>query len=126
LVNSSTNSGTPSVRSTIWPTTSSGNALPPAICSTKAVRSCRSSRLSVSMLTWGWPVQGIWNSGRNVTINSTGRMRTAAQAADDITLAGAGAARDARNASEIAGPFLPNELAPSLIDKPALAASPKG
>jgi choline dehydrogenase-like flavoprotein len=29
LVNSSTNSGTPSVRSTIWETTSSGNILPP-------------------------------------------------------------------------------------------------
>ncbi len=76
LVNSSTNSGTPSVRSTIWATTSSGNALPPAICSTRAVRSRRSRRLSASIVTCGWPVQGGWNSGRNVTISSTGRLRT--------------------------------------------------
>ena len=76
MVNSSTNSGTPSARSTIWATTSSGNALPPAICSTKAVRSRRSRRLSASMVTCGWPVQGGWNSGRNVTISSTGRLRT--------------------------------------------------
>ncbi len=73
MVNSSTNKGTPSVRSTIWSTTSSGNALP-AICSTKSVRSRRSSRLSISMLTCGWPAQGGWNSGRNVTISSTGRL----------------------------------------------------
>ena len=28
------------------------------------------------MLTCGWPVQGGWNSGRKVTISSTGRLRT--------------------------------------------------
>ena len=26
-------------------------------------------------MTCGWPVQGGWNSGRKVTINSTGRLR---------------------------------------------------
>src|SRR6516164_9313750 len=48
LVNSSTNRGTPSVRATIWVTTSLGNALPPAICLTRTARSCRSRRLSAS------------------------------------------------------------------------------
>jgi hypothetical protein len=38
LVNSSMNSGTPSVRSAIWSMTSSGNALRPAICATKEAR----------------------------------------------------------------------------------------
>ena len=37
--------------SAIWATTSSGKALPPAICATKAVRSRRSRRLSASMVT---------------------------------------------------------------------------
>ena len=76
LVSSSTNKGTPSVRSVIWSITSAGSALPPAICPTSAVRSCRSRRLSAIMLTCGWPIQGGWNSGRNVTISSTGKLRT--------------------------------------------------
>jgi len=29
------------------------------------------------MLTCGWPVQGGWNSGRKVTISSTGKLLTA-------------------------------------------------
>src|SRR5215831_11659103 len=41
LVNSSTNNGTPSVRSAIWSMTSSGSALSPEICATKVVRSKR-------------------------------------------------------------------------------------
>ena len=74
LVNSSTNSGTPSVRSTIWSTTSPGSALS-EICATKMVRSRRSKRLSVSIVTCGRPVQGGWNSGRKVTSSRTGRVR---------------------------------------------------
>src|SRR6516162_9829347 len=53
---------------------SSGNALPPAIWATRALRSRRSRRLRVSIVTCGWPVQSGWNSGRNVTITNTGRL----------------------------------------------------
>src|ERR1700730_15474851 len=53
--------------------TSLGSALP-AICSTRAVRSRRSRRLSASKVVCGWPVQGGWNGGRKVTISSTGRL----------------------------------------------------
>src|SRR5262249_8590391 len=73
LVSSSTNNGTPSVRSTIWLMTSLGKLFPPAICSTRAVRSRRSRRLSVSIVTCGWPVHDGRNSGRKVTISNTGR-----------------------------------------------------
>ena len=76
LVNSSMNSGTPSVRLTICSTTSSGKALPPAICFAKAVLSCRSKRVSATMLTRGWPFQDGRKSGRNVRITSTGRLTT--------------------------------------------------
>ena len=48
LVNSSTNSGTPSVRSTIWSSSAWGSALPPVTWSTNARRSRRLSRLRSS------------------------------------------------------------------------------
>src|SRR5215467_4115717 len=47
LVNSSTKSGTPSVRSAIWSTSSSGSALLPESCATKVMRSRRSRRLGL-------------------------------------------------------------------------------
>jgi len=75
LVNSSMNNGTPSLRSMIWATKSSGKVLRPAICSTKTARSFRSRRLSANVLTCSWPVQGGWNSGRKVTISNTGILR---------------------------------------------------
>ncbi len=50
-------------------------------CRRRSARPGRSGRagprrLSASIVTCGWPVQGGWNSGRNVTISNTGRLRT--------------------------------------------------
>ena len=66
LVSSSTNSGTPSVRSTISATISRASAALPASVRTSAAPSRSPSRLSAKLVTWGWPPQGGWNSGRKV------------------------------------------------------------
>jgi hypothetical protein len=52
LVNSSTNSGTPSALATICSSTSGGNALPPVTSATIAAPRLRLSRLSVSAVMW--------------------------------------------------------------------------
>ena len=52
LVNSSKNSGTPSVRSTICATISLGNALPPVRCATISARCRGGRRLKVSNHMW--------------------------------------------------------------------------
>src|SRR2546428_11706151 len=67
FVNSSTNSGTPSVLATICSTTSEGKVLPPVTCSTIVSTSERPKRLSVSWLTCERFPQGEVNSGRNVS-----------------------------------------------------------
>src|SRR6266849_4988332 len=67
LVNSSTNSGTPSVLATICSTTSDGRALPPVTRSTIASTWLRSKRLSVSWLRCERLPQGGVNSGRKVS-----------------------------------------------------------
>ena len=72
LVSSSTKSGTPSVRSTISSTMSRLSALrevPPEPLLTSA------GRLNTTIVTCGWPIQGRLNSGRKVTMRSTGRPR---------------------------------------------------
>ena len=51
LVNSSTNSGTPSVRSKIWSSSSRGSALPPLTRTTTAAPCDRESRVSESWVT---------------------------------------------------------------------------
>ena len=53
-------------------TISSGRARLPSICLTSASPSRRCSRLSTSVVTCDWPVQGGWNSGRKVRSSSTG------------------------------------------------------
>ena len=59
LVNSSTKSGTPSVRSTISSTISDGNdSKLPTSCCTNTAPSLRASRFSASTVTWDWPAQG--------------------------------------------------------------------
>ena len=58
LVSSSTNSGTPSVRSAISSMISGGSAAFPATFATIAAVSRRSSRASVSIVTCGCPVHG--------------------------------------------------------------------
>jgi hypothetical protein len=65
LVNSSTKSGAPSVRSTISSTTSGGNAprLPASRC-TRVAPSLRPSRFSATTVTCDPPTQGGWNSDR--------------------------------------------------------------
>ena len=74
FVSSSTNSGTPSLRSAIWSTTASGSVLPET-CTISAIRSRRSRRFNASIVTRGWPAQGGWNSGRNVMTSSIFRSR---------------------------------------------------
>ena len=51
-VNSSTNSGTPSVLATIWSSTAAGSALPPLSRATMAAPCRRLNRLRVSAVTW--------------------------------------------------------------------------
>ena len=74
LVISSTNSGMPSVRSMMSCLTSAGSSLLPATRSIMVSMSRCPSRLMVRAVTCGRPTQGASNSGRNVTINSTGRF----------------------------------------------------
>ena len=74
FVISSTNSGMPSVRSTISASTSAGSALFPARRAIMAAASRSPSRLSVRLVTCDCPTHGALNSGRNVTISSTGRV----------------------------------------------------
>ena len=67
FVNSSTNSGMPSVLATIWSRTSAGNILPPVTFVTIVTHSLWLIRLSVSAVRCAYPLQGDLNSGRNVT-----------------------------------------------------------
>ncbi len=73
LVSSSTNSGTPSVRSMICSSSAGGSGLPPVTCSTSVMRSRRPRRLSVMLVTCGWPAQGGWKSGRWVMTSRIGK-----------------------------------------------------
>ena len=73
LVISSTNSGMPSVRSTMSCRTFAGSSLLPATRSIMASISRCASRLRVRAVTCGRPIQGGSNSGRNVTISSARR-----------------------------------------------------
>ena len=73
LVISSTNSGMPSVRSTMSCRRLTGKRLLPATRSIRASISRRDRRLIVRAVTFGRPIHGGSNSGRNVTINSTRR-----------------------------------------------------
>ena len=66
LVSSSINSGTPSVRSAICSEISLGSALPPVTWRMISAPYRRGSRLRVSIVTWGRPIQGGVNSGRKV------------------------------------------------------------
>jgi hypothetical protein len=75
FVISSTNSGMPSVRSMMSCRTLAGRSLLPATRSIIAPISRSASRLIVSMVTCGCPIQGGSNSGRNVTISSARRVR---------------------------------------------------
>ena len=74
FVISSTNRGMPSVRSTISAITSAGSALFPARRAMMAAASRSPSRLSVRLVTCDCPTHGALNSGRKVTISSTGRV----------------------------------------------------
>ena len=71
LVSSSTNSGTPSVRAAISPSTSGGRPRPPARRATIASVGPRPRRLSVSRVTCGCPPRVGWLSGRLVSSIST-------------------------------------------------------
>ena len=74
FVISSTNRGIPSVRSTISAITSAGSSLFPTRRSMMLAASRSPSRLSVRVVTCGWPTHGALNSGRNVTMSSAGRV----------------------------------------------------
>ena len=74
FVNSSTNSGIPSVRSMISSRTLSASDLLPTTPSIMALTSRCPSRLIVRGVTCGRPIQGALNSGRKVTISSTRRV----------------------------------------------------
>jgi hypothetical protein len=74
LVISSTNSGMPSVRSTISAITSAGSSLFPTRCAMMAAVSRSPSRLSAKLVTCDRPAHGALNSGRKVTTSSTGRV----------------------------------------------------
>ena len=71
LVSSSTNSGTPSVRAAISPSTSGGRPRSPARRATIASVGPRPRRLSVSRVTCGCPPRAGWSSGRLVSSIST-------------------------------------------------------
>ena len=71
LVSSSTNSGTPSVRAAISPSTAGGRSLPLARRATIASVGPRPRRLSVSRVTCGCPPSAGWSSGRLVSSIST-------------------------------------------------------
>ena len=74
FVISSTNSGMPSVRSTISAITSAGSSLFPTSRATMTAASRSPSRLSVKLVTCDCPAHGALNSGRKVTMRSTGRV----------------------------------------------------
>ena len=74
FVISSTNRGMPSVRSTISAITSAGSSLLPTRRSMMVAASRSPSRLSVRLVTCGWPTHGALNSGRKVTMSSAGRV----------------------------------------------------
>ena len=71
LVISSTNRGMPSVRSMMSCRMFAGSSLLPTTRSIMASMSRCASRLMVRAVTYGRPIQGGSNSGRNVTISST-------------------------------------------------------
>ena len=75
FVSSSTNSGTPSARSTISSTIAGSIIAPPAVCRTSPAEFFGVRRLSVSEVTCVCSVQGGANSGRNVTTARTGMRR---------------------------------------------------
>ena len=74
FVISSTNNGMPSVRSTISAITSAGRSLFPTMRAMMAAASRSPSRLSAKVVTCDRPAQGALNSGRKVTMSSTGRV----------------------------------------------------
>ena len=74
FVISSTNNGIPSVRSTISAVTSAGRSLFPTMRAMMAAASRSPSRLSAKLVTCDRPAQGALNSGRKVTMSSTGRV----------------------------------------------------
>jgi len=74
FVISSTNSGMPSVRSTIPAITSAGSPWFPTRRAMMAVASRSPSRLSVRLVTCDCPTHGALNSGRKVTMSSTRRV----------------------------------------------------
>ena len=73
FVSSSTNRGTPSVRCTIWSSTSPGSDLPPVRRSISDMVSSRVSRLRVDNVTFEELTQGGSNSGRKVASSSIGK-----------------------------------------------------
>ena len=76
LVISSTNSGMPSVRSMMSRRILAGRSLLPTTRSIMALTWRSVSRLMVRTVTYGRPIQGGSNSGLNVTISNTRRVRT--------------------------------------------------
>jgi hypothetical protein len=76
FVISSTNKGMPSVRSMMSCLMFAGSSSLPATRSIMLPTSRSARRLIISAATCGCPTQGASNSGRNVTINSTRRVRT--------------------------------------------------
>src|SRR5215831_17534187 len=76
LVSSSTNSGLPSVLTTICSVTSGGGMRPPVTRTIMLWTLERSSRPSDKVLTLGRPTHGGSNSGRKVNSASTGSWRT--------------------------------------------------
>src|SRR5262249_1576175 len=77
LVSSSTNSGLPSVLTTVCSVTSAGSIRPPVTRTTMLWTLERWRRPSVKVLTLGRPTHGGPNSGRKGNTASTGRTRRA-------------------------------------------------
>ena len=78
FVNSSTNSGTPPVRSQICSISASGTA-PPSFAASSRRPAARVRRFSARLVWWATAGQGVWNSGRKVSKVKTRSCRPSAR-----------------------------------------------
>ena len=85
LVISSTNSGTPSLRTAISSSTASGSRFPSLIRSTMSCTAARASRFKTRRVTTGWLAKAAPNVGRAVTTTSTALPCTRSSASSSIS-----------------------------------------